>query len=177
MRVTGNTPDRVKNIYIQGSQNFSTYHFDDSQGPPKDGIWFHVQGSSGAGDAETPSVAREAAVSFSPPPRQAPPRPSNDHRKRKETEPDLGDDDDDFVSVPPIPSASSSKAPKVAVRNIKKSKSSNAGPQHSEVIYNAFICGSMLHTFRYGFIYYRCLYDSDVVSLLSFSYSDREVLL
>jgi hypothetical protein len=97
--------------------------------------------------------------------------------KRKETEADSGDDDDDFVSVPPRPSASSSKTPKVAVRNIKKSKSSIAGPQHSEVIYNAFFCGSMLHMFRYRFIYYRCLYDSDVVSLLSFNHSDREVLL
>jgi hypothetical protein len=84
-------------------------------------------------------VALEAAVSFLPPPGQAPPRPSNDYRKRKETEADSGDDDDDFVSVPPRPSASSSKAPKVVVWNIKKSKSSIVGPQHSEV--NAFFVG------------------------------------
>jgi hypothetical protein len=83
MKVTCNTPDRVKKKnYIQGVHNFSTFYFDDSQGLPKDGIWFHVQGSS-AGDAATSSVAHEARVSFSSPPQRVPPRPSNDHTKRK----------------------------------------------------------------------------------------------
>ncbi|KAM0878951.1 hypothetical protein ACQ4PT_034530 [Festuca glaucescens] len=137
MKVTGNTPDRVKKIYIQGSQKFSTFHFDDSQGPPKDGIWFHVQGSSADGDAAASSVARETAVSFSPPPQRAPPRPSNVPIKRKERVADLGDDDDDdFVDVPPRPSVSSSKATRVAVRKGKKSKSSNAEPKHSEGVQN-----------------------------------------
>jgi hypothetical protein len=86
------------------------------------------------------SIARETAVSFSPPPQRAPPRPSNVPTKRKERVADLGDDDDDddFVDVPPRPTVSSSKATRVAVRKGKKSKSSNAEPKHSEVIYDVF---------------------------------------
>lgn len=90
MRVTGNTPHRVKKIYIEGSQNSSTFHFDHSQGAPKDGIWFHVQGSTAAGDAAASFVARETAVSLSPPPQRAPPRPSNGAGKRKGTVAELG---------------------------------------------------------------------------------------
>jgi len=133
MRVTGKTPDRVKKVYIQGSQSFSTFHFDDSQGPPKDGIWFHVKGSSATGDATGSSVVHENAVSFSPPPKRVPPRPSDHPRKRKESVEEFGDDDDDFVGVPPKhPAADSSKATRVDVRKIKKSKSSLPGPKHSE---------------------------------------------
>ncbi|CAM0877039.1 unnamed protein product [Alopecurus aequalis] len=134
MKVTGKTPDKVNKILILGTQDSSTFHFDDSQGPPKDGIWFHVQGNSAAGDATAASVARETAVSFSPPPQQAPPKPSNVLRKRKESVATLGDDDDDFVGVPQGPSAGSSKITRVPVRKIKKSKSSFSGHQHSEVI-------------------------------------------
>jgi hypothetical protein len=38
------TPDRVKKIDIQGSQDSCTFHFDDYQGAHNDGILLHFQG-------------------------------------------------------------------------------------------------------------------------------------
>jgi hypothetical protein len=113
-----------------------------TEGTPKDGIRFHVQGPSSVVDAATSSVARETAVSFSPPPQRALPSPSNDPRKIKEKAAEFGDDgDDDFVGVPPGPSASFSKATRVAAPKIKNSKPALPGRKHSEVIYDAFFVG------------------------------------
>lgn len=76
-------------------------------------------------------------MSFSPPHPRVPPRQSNNPRKRKESAEELADDDDDFVGVPPRPpAADSSKAARVDVRKIKRSKSSFAGPTHSEGVQN-----------------------------------------
>lgn len=154
MKITGKTPCKLRKIILQGSQDSSTFHFDDSQGPPKDGIWFHVEGTSAAAEAAASSVARESAVSFSPPPQRPPPRPSNDHRKRKESVSAVGDDDDDFVGVPPRTSASCSKPIRAPVRKVKKTKSSHAGPQPSEVIYDALLLNYTTQ-FSIRFIYYR----------------------
>lgn len=70
MKFTGTTPSRIKKIHFQGSQHSSTCHFDDSQGVPKSGLWFHVERDNvGAADERpaadaSPSGAHQPVLSF-----------------------------------------------------------------------------------------------------------------